>query len=280
MNFLNLSSKKQDATKAAAVLLPLVYSNASPEADRAAEKIFKASHLLSLWDAETGTDLSTLGLHSLEPLHLDGDPPVIVKQIYQHCTPFFKRAQAVAAVGGSHMGALGLIRAAHEEQQVLSVLHLAACPHIHNNAPGEPGEANCMAQVREKCTVAHVGIRNISKAERDIIHPDNLVFARDIHTSGLNAITDALDVLGEKIFLVIHLDVLDPAIMPAVARPEPGGLDWYTVNSLIRLAAREKIITGFSVTGMRPPLVGDLPGQLLAAKLVCKVLISILQKQS
>ncbi len=278
MNFLNLPDTQASQARTAAVLLPLAYADAIPDAGKAAEAILEASKLLSLWDAETGTDLSSLGVHCLDILRPQGDAQSATEQIYRHSAPFFRKGLVVAAVGGCHLGSLGLMRAASEEQQAASVLHLAAHPHVGGGITEEVSNGNCMARVREKCVVVHAGIRSMSKLERDSINPDSLVFARDIHVSGLNAAADALDMLGEKIFLAIHLDVLDPAIMPAVARPEPGGLDWYTLNALIRMAAREKIITGFSITGMCPSATGGLPAQLLAAKLICKILISILQK--
>ena len=281
MTFLNLPDKPANQVKPAAVLLPLAYGGCNstcPDAGKAAESVLEASQLLSLWDAETKTDLSTLGLHCLDILRPQGDAQSAVDEIYQHSAPFFRKGQVVAAVGGSHVTSLGLIRAASEEQQAASVLHLAAHPHVGGGLAKESDDASCMARVREKCVVVHAGIRSMHRAERDSINPDSLVFARDIHASGLNATADALDMLGEKIFLAIHLDVLDPAVMPLVARPEPGGLDWYTLNDLIRMAAREKIITGFSITGMCPSATGGLPAQLLIAKLICKILISILQK--
>lgn len=278
MNFLNLPDTQTSQTRAAAVLLPLAYAEAIPEAGKAAEAILEASRMLSLWDAETGTDLSTLGIQCLDVLRPQGDAQSAAEQVYRHSVPFFRKGLVVAAVGGCHLGSLGLMRAASEEQQATSVLHVAAHPHVGGGVTEEANNGNCMAFIREKSVVVHAGIRSMSKLEHDSINPDNLVFARDIHVSGLNAAADALDMLGEKIFLAIHLDVLDPAIMPAVAKPEPGGLDWYTLNALTRMAAREKIITGFSITGMCPSSTGGLPAELLAAKLVCKILISILQK--
>ena len=59
MNFLNLPDTQASQARTAAVLLPLAYADAIPDAGKAAEAILEASKLLSLWDAETGTDLSS-----------------------------------------------------------------------------------------------------------------------------------------------------------------------------------------------------------------------------
>ncbi len=167
----------------------------------------------------------------------------------------------------------GLVGAAAAQTNNLSVIHLGAHPHLHDPAKDQP---DVMGRIQEKCAVSHIGIRSMTKVEKKKIHLDNLVFARDIYNSGLNAAADALDVLNGNIYLAIDLDILDPACMHAVIRPEPGGLDWYTLNNLIRMIAREKSIVGFDVTGLMPQKNG-VHTHLLAAKLVYKTLICCLK---
>jgi agmatinase len=120
--------------------------------------------------------------------------------------------------------------------------------------------------------VSHIGIRSMTRAERGKIRLENVVFARDICLNGLNAAADVIEYLSDKVYVAIHLDVLDPACMPAVGRPEPGGLDWYTLIALIRRVSREKTIVGFDLTGLAPQ-AGSFPAHLLAAKLVLKTLV-------
>ena len=43
-----------------------------------------------------------------------------------------------------------------------------------------------------------------------------------------------VDSLGETVYITIDCDGLDPAIMPAVGTPEPGGLTWYETLALLR----------------------------------------------
>ena len=167
----------------------------------------------------------------------------------------------------------GLVSAAAAQNNNLSVIHLGAHPHLYDQEKDQP---DVMGRIQEKCAVSHIGIRSMSKVEKKKIHLDNLVFARDIYNSGLNAAVDALDVLNDSVYLAINLDILDPACMYTVIKPEPGGLDWYTLNNLIRMIAREKTIVGFDVTGLVPQKNG-LQAHLLAAKLVYKTLICCLK---
>lgn len=276
MNFLNLSSKKPPYAQAKAVILPIPYGGTAKAAlavDKGPEAILLASQMLSAYDVETNTDLNELNLHTLDPLVCPEDPREATEELANQTAPHFKKSKLVASIGGSHLISEGLVKAAMAQENNLSVLHLGAHPHLLDPANEE---SDVMARIKEKCMVSHVGIRSMAKAEKSKIHIDNLVFARDIYNNGLNAAADAIDVLSDTVYLAINLDVLDPACMPAVVKPEPGGLDWYTLNNLIRMVAREKSIIGFDVTGLAPQKNG-LHAHLLAAKLVYKTLICCLK---
>jgi agmatinase len=276
MNFLNLSAKKVPYNQAKALILPVPYGGSSRMAqhiEKGPEVILQASQMLSEYDVETNTDLNELGLHTLDAFPCQGKPEEINEELANQCSPHFKKNKLVAAIGGSHLISEGLVSAAMAQDNNLSVLHLGAHPHLFDPGTDQP---DIMARIKEKCAVSHIGIRSMNGMEKKKIHLDNLVLARDIYNNGLNAAIDALDVLGESVYLVINLDILDPACMPAVVKPEPGGLDWYMLNNLIRMIAREKSIVGFDVTGLVPQKNG-LYTHLLAAKLVYKTLICCLK---
>ncbi len=275
MNFLNLTNKKLPYNQAKAVIFPVPFGGTgrTPGMEKGPEAILQASQMLSAYDAETNTDLNELSLLTLDPIVCPEQQQEVLDELANQGSAHFKKGKLVAALGGSHMISEGLVRAAMAQENNLSVLHLGAHPHLIDSLSDEP---DVMARIKEKCMVSHVGIRSMAKDEKSKIHIDNLVFARDIYNNGLNAAADAIDVLSETIYLAINLDVLDPACMPTVVKPEPGGLDWYALNNLIRMVAREKTIIGFDVTGLVPQKNG-LHAHLLAAKLVYKTLICCLR---
>ena len=279
MNFLNQLPKQPPYNQAKAVILPIPYGGQAAADLRLADGpavILQASHLLSPYDVETNTDSGELGIHTADPLVLPPSPQQAVEELANQATPHFKKGKLVAGLGGSHLISLGLVRAALEQHNNLSVLHLGAQPHMAASEGDEVSDANVLTKIKEKCAVSHLGIRSMTKAEKGKIHLDNLVFARDIHNNGLNAAADVIDFLNDKVYVVIHLDVLDPACMPAVERPEPGGLDWYAVNALIRMITREKTIVGFDISGLVPQHKGS-HAHLLAAKLLGKTIIYTMQ---
>lgn len=80
-----------------------------------------------------------------------------------------------------------------------------------------------------------------------------------------------ISTLNERVYMTLDLDVLDPSVMPSTGTPEPGGMDWYTILTLIRRVASEKEIVGFDVVELCPGEHNRAP-DFLAAKLIYKIL--------
>ena len=82
---------------------------------------------------------------------------------------------------------------------------------------------------------------------------------------------EILNQLGSTVYITIDLDVFDPAIMPAVGTPEPGGLGWYEVLDLLRLVIEAREIVGADIMELCPH-PGNVAPDFLAAKLAYKIL--------
>jgi agmatinase len=65
--------------------------------------------------------------------------------------------------------------------------------------------------------------------------------AREVHTRGVHSILDRIP-SGARVLLTVDCDALDPAIMPAVIAPAPGGLTyWQTIDVMHGIAAKAQI---------------------------------------
>jgi arginase len=66
-------------------------------------------------------------------------------------------------------------------------------------------------------------------------------------------------------WLHLDLDVLDPAVLPAVTYPQPGGLDWDQLASALEPLGRSPRLLGVSIADFRPDLdpTGDLATRVL-----------------
>lgn len=74
-----------------------------------------------------------------------------------------------------------------------------------------------------------------------------------------------LAVAGQGVWLHLDVDVLDPQSLPAVTYPQPNGLGWEQLETVLKPLARSPRLLGMSVADFRPDLD---PGGKLARRLV------------
>ncbi|MHB1350567.1 MAG: agmatinase [Desulfobulbus sp.] len=282
MNFGDLPEKYSNYRQARTVILPIPYDNTSTwlkGADRGPQALLEASANIELFDIETGTEVFRTGICTLPPVVCPDDPGQMAEEVRAQAEPHFEAGKFVVGLGGEHSVTVGLVRAALNRHPGLSVLQFDAHSDLRKEYEGSPYNHACvMARVNEMCPSVQVGIRSMDKAEWDNADRDRIVFAHDLHKLGMNAAGDALDLLTDKVYLTIDLDVLDPAFMPSTGTPEPGGLDWYTLTGLIRRVARERTIVGMDVVELLPRPENPAP-DFLAAKLVYRTLSMIFAKE-
>jgi agmatinase len=104
----------------------------------------------------------------------------------------------------------------------------------------------------------------------------HFVDAREVHRSGTAAIVERIPI-GANVFVTIDVDGLDPAIMPGVIGPEPGGLTYYQALDLIDGASERGRIVGFDVVEFVPERDPSGIGALTAYRLTAHALGRILR---
>jgi agmatinase len=73
------------------------------------------------------------------------------------------------------------------------------------------------------------------------------------------------------VYITIDCDGLDPAIMPAVGTPEPGGLSWYETLALLKKVIGKRNVVGCDLVELAP-IAGTVAPNFLCAKLIYKIL--------
>jgi len=95
--------------------------------------------------------------------------------------------------------------------------------------------------------------------------------ASQVHRFGIEAVLGQLP-KDHPLFINLDVDALDPAIMPAVIGPAPGGLTYAQVTELLHRAAAGGPIAGFAILELMPDRDADGLSALTAARLVCNIL--------
>jgi agmatinase len=83
---------------------------------------------------------------------------------------------------------------------------------------------------------------------------------------------------GGNVLVTIDCDGLDPAIMPAVIGPAPGGLSYWQAVGLMRGVAKKARVAGFDIVEFMPERDEQQRGALTAARLIANA-IGLISRQ-
>jgi len=265
-----------DLQKAKIVVLPVPYDGTSTwvkGADKGPQAILKASENLEFYDIRTDSQVFDRGIFTAPLLKGFSTPQQMVDAVRTTVAGHLENGKFLVLLGGEHSISIGSVQAHGQAFKDLSILQLDAHADLRDSYEGSAFNHACtMARVREICPIVQVGIRSMDVCEKTNMDRSRVFFAEDICNGGDRRwIDDALELLTDRVYVTIDLDVFDPAIMPATGTPEPGGLGWYDVLAVLKALCRKKQLVGFDVTELcpRPALWAC---DFTAAKLVYQLL--------
>jgi agmatinase len=132
------------------------------------------------------------------------------------------------------------------------------------------GHASGARRIHEMCPLALVGIRSLCQEERDYLRQNSVPAFFWPPDDDDSYVREVVAHLGPNVYISVDLDAFDPSLMAAVGTPEPGGMTWHQVTSLLRTVAESRRIIGFDVSELAPR-EGPLACSYTAAKLVYKL---------
>jgi agmatinase len=257
------------------VILPVPYDGTSTwvkGADKGPFALLEASSELELYDVETCGEVYRNGIFTHPPVEVAGiEPCEMVKKVKAVTSGLIDEGKFVVTIGGEHSVSTGPITAHSEKFDNMCVLQLDAHADLRKEYKGSPYNHACvMARVKEICPFVQVGIRSMSAEEAAVMTREDVFFAHEIKNSP-DWISRVVDRLGLNVYVSIDLDVFDPAFLPSTGTPQPGGLDWFQVTSLLKAVSESKNIVGFDVVELCPH-PSEKSSDMLAASLVYKTL--------
>jgi agmatinase len=110
-----------------------------------------------------------------------------------------------------------------------------------------------MRRIFELCPISQVGVRSLSREEREFLTQNKLrpFYMSDL-VSSRASVDQIVDSLSEDVYVTIDADVLDPSIMPAVGTPEPDGMSWQQILTIIEAVGLHKHVVGFDLMEFCP----------------------------
>ncbi|OFV65674.1 MAG: agmatinase [Candidatus Syntrophoarchaeum butanivorans] len=130
-----------------------------------------------------------------------------------------------------------------------------------------------IAEVLGSENLVILGVRSGSKEEFEYAESEGVLYytSVDLQSGVKEVIGELRSRLGERIYISLDMDVLDPSYAPAVSNPEPYGITPSLVRELIlKLADR---VAGFDIVEIAPPYDRGLTA-LLGARFIIDLIHS------
>jgi agmatinase len=274
--FAGLEPPYSDFTRARVVILPVPYDSTSEwrtGSRHGPQAIINASQYLELYDLELDREIHKVGICTLpqvEPV-LSG-PQDMIDRVCQVVRGLIQGKKCVMLLGGEHSLSLGAVRAFKETYPKLSVLQLDAHADLRDEYLGTRyGQASVMRRISEVCPITQVGVRSVSREEKQFLIERKLKPYYMSDLASQTAVDRILGSLNEDVYITIDVDVLDPSIMPAVGTPEPDGMSWRELLDIVEAVALHKHLVGFDFMEFCPGQGPDSCAFLLA-KLAYKLI--------
>ena len=273
-NFGALTDEYSDVDKSAIVVLPVAYDGTSTwvkGADKGPDAIIEASANLELYDIETDFEVYKKGIFTDITIEGDISTTEMANAVFDSVRYYLEKEKFTIVIGGEHSVTIGAVKAHAEKFNDLTILQLDAHADLRDKYNGSKYNHACvMARAKELCPIVQVGIRSMEASEKNAVDPSGIFLAEDIYDN-TDWIEKVIPKLSKNVYITIDLDVFDPSIMPSTGTPEPGGLFWYDVLTLLKTVSENKNIVGFDVVELCPDSRNKAP-DFMAAKLIYKLL--------
>ncbi|MCO5268778.1 MAG: agmatinase [Brumimicrobium sp.] len=256
------------------VMIPVPYDGTSTYgkgADKGYDAMLDASENMELYDIETDSEVYKEGIYLAPKVTEDSSPEAMCDAVEKATTDMLNTGKFVTLFGGEHSISIGSIRAFRKKYTNLSVLQLDAHSDLRPEFHGSACNHACAMHEASKTTnLVQVGIRSMDTVELPFVKKENFYTMYRLRATE-NWMDEVISKLGEDVYLTIDLDVFDPSIMPSTGTPEPGGLLWYDVITLVRKLIEKKNLVGFDIVELASEEGVPSP-DFMASKLVYKIL--------
>ena len=179
-------------------------------------------------------------------------------------------------IGGEHLVTLGSIRAAARKYPDLHIIHLDAHTDLREDYLGVRLSHACVIrrcwEILGNGRIHQFGIRSGEK--------DEFEWAKSGHTSlnpfdleGLEETVESLQ--GKPVYFTLDLDVLDPSVFPGTGTPEPGGIDYMTLQRAVIAVCQNVCLVGCDVNELCPPYDASGVSTAVACKIIREMLLAI-----
>lgn len=242
------------------------------------DALLAASRQVEWYDEELGFSPAEAGIVTLRAVEpVVAGPGAYVEAVAAAARPVLAEGRTLVGLGGEHTVSLGLIEAARERWDDLTVVQVDAHLDLRDRYQGSPfSHASVMRRVLDMgLPVVHVGARSGDEDEWGLVASRGLPCfrARELATRPVEDWVQAVvaAVRTPRVYLTVDLDGFDPSVIPGTGTPEPGGIGFWEGLRLFRALAAAREVVAFDVVELEPE-PGSRVSEFAAAKITYKIM--------
>ncbi len=183
------------------------------------------------------------------------------------------------ALGGDDSIAIPFFRAFHDRGPITLIqvdAHIDWRDAVHGVKEGYSSTMRRASEMGWIDTLIQVGMRGVGSAGESELKDAKaagaqIITARDLHAGGIDQVLDRIPAEAQCL-LTLDCDGLDPAIMPGVNAPAPGGIGYWQIVDVIHGIARKATLIGVDLVELAPEK--DIGG--LSALTAVRILFNII----
>ena len=246
------------------------------------KEIIKASHQVELFDEELNKEpYKEIGIKTLKPFLIKKEIKSALNQLTKINEKILLNNKFPMVLGGEHSLTVGSIKPFVKKYDEIILLHFDAHADLRESYNGEKySHASAIKRCLDfkNVKVVSFGIRNLSQSEMNFYKNNKnrieIFWGKDKKKWDLSRLKG---IFKEKnVYITFDVDSFDASIMPATGTPEPGGLLWEEVLSIIKKVCQISNVVGVDINELAPIKNFD-SYNFLVAKLAYKVLSYIFE---
>lgn len=274
-----------DYNAARVVILPIPYEATTTYrrgCENGPDAILEASRYLELYDEELDREICpSVRIYTHPAIADTRNGPIAVDEML-HITSekvcnLVRDGKFVISLGGEHSISIGIVEAYRQAypNEAFTVIQIDAGGDLRSEYQGSFFDRACvMRRILDLgLPTVQVGVRSLCQEEADLIKEKNLIVfrGREIAYQPDWMERAIRSIPTQKVFITIDLNGIDPAVIPGVGNPEPGGLNWYALTSFLRGVIETYQVIGCDVMELSP-VVDAVVSEFTTAKLVYKLI--------
>ena len=241
------------------------------------KEIIKASHQVELFDEELNKEpYKEIGIKTLKPFPVKNKIKSALDQLSKINEAILSSSKFPLVFGGEHSITPGSIKPFAKKYDEITLLHFDAHADLRESYQGEKfSHASAIKRCLDykNLKVVSFGIRNLSKEEMDFYNDNRdrieIFWGKDKQAWDLSLLDKFFK--NKNVYITFDVDGFDASIMPATGTPEPGGMLWEDVLTIIKKVCQISNVVGADINELAPIKNFD-SYNFLVAKLAYKII--------